>query len=93
VTDDENGVLVWCDPPTDGRGDRGDIPHELIAFKLRKQPGRWAKVIGSVNPSKVSEIRSGAFAAYRPAGTFEAVSRRGSMWVRYVGNSAVSDGE
>lgn len=73
------------------------IDHEVVAEALKKRPGEWALVdYPEATPRRAGAmaayVRSGRNTAYRPAGTFEAVSRtgperEGELWVRYVGKT------
>lgn len=78
-------ALTWEEPPANGR-DRW----ASIAAELRAHPGRWAKVAEDEWPSAAGCIKRGKFAAFRPAGSFEAahrsvVGRKGDVYARYVG--------
>ncbi len=82
-------AIEWVDEPP-------------ILESLRANPGRWAKVITATPSGGVSNtvnaIRTGRMAAARPAGSFEAVSRRvgvgadgeklSDVYARYIGDSA-----
>lgn len=88
----ELGILRWEDPPPERRGGRPSnrFPAELVALDLRRNPGRWAVVEEAPNRlSLASQIRDGLYPAFRPAGSFEAVSRslEGVVvtYARYVG--------
>lgn len=85
-------VLRWEEPPPDLREGRRprDVDHQTIAEELRRRPGRWAAIAaGSVQTGLVTQIRTGIVAAYRPAGSFEAVRRtvdgRATVYARYLG--------
>jgi hypothetical protein len=80
--------LVWEEP---GRSRRSKHNHNLIAERLKEQPGRWAKVLDGVNVSYANHIKEGDLGAYRPAGSFEAVCRgtdkdfHCTIYARYIG--------
>lgn len=80
--------LKWEEPPPDGRGRSGE-ESQAIADELRRRPGRWAvvKEYDSV-PSAgayAGQIRNGVTRAWQPEGAFEAVSRKGKVYARYIG--------
>lgn len=86
--------LKWGTPPEPNRGRRPDTrtQDEKIADELRKHPGDWAVYSENSNSSIAYQIGHGDRAAFRPAGTFEAVSRdnvgnRGTIWIRYTGEA------
>lgn len=89
-------VLRWEEPPpTRLRRDRIERDHDAIALALRERPGEWAAIAtGSVQTGLVTQIRTGFVAAYRPAGSFEAVRRtvdgRPTVYARYLGEPEVS---
>lgn len=83
--------LVWEEPPHENRG--GGVNHRLVAPQLRANPEAWARVstyktAGSAG-SMAQAIRTGVLTAYRPAGSFEAASRKVGgqyhVYARYVG--------
>jgi hypothetical protein len=77
---------------------QGDLPprggpepvHAALARELRAFPGHW-QLLGSNMPrSTAHHIQIGRYAAFRPAGAFEARVRnsrgtRGDVWVRFRG--------
>jgi hypothetical protein len=86
--------MEWADPPRieqhDGR--RGAKVMEEEARELRAHPGKWAIVrswpagsnsAGSAGGT-VNSIRKGRFAAFRPEGSFDAVSRHDPEGVLHV---------
>jgi hypothetical protein len=90
----KNG-LEWEEPPASNYG-RQRIDHRAVAAELRKHPGEWAKI--AVGAQRMAhEIKAGIMVAYRPAGSFEAVSRNArptegrktlvaDIYVRYIGD-------
>lgn len=72
----------WVDaPPPDTRGGREhDIDHQEIAAVLRQHPGRWAMLLRIASASVIRGV------AYRPEDSFEAVTRHGVVYARYVGD-------
>lgn len=57
-----------------------------VVQSLKERPGQWAQVSDVHGAgSYTTQIRRGALRDFRPAGDFEAVSRKGVLWVRYVG--------
>ncbi|WP_143194346.1 hypothetical protein [Micromonospora sp. CB01531] len=78
-------MIRWEDPPPQQRGGRrpSGFPAELVARDLREHPGRWALVDESPNRLNLaSHIRGGMYPAFRPAGSFEAVTRTDGTLVR-----------
>lgn len=86
--------IKWEDPP----GIAGRIPgtkYLEIVEELRRNPGRWA-MIGNFDPSMATNIKEGRISAFRPHGSFEAMSRntqvdgdghrRADIYARYVGD-------
>ena len=102
MSDRALGVLRWEDPPPQRRGGRrsNHFPAELVARDLRSKPGEWAVVEESPNRLNLaSHIRGGMYPAFRPAGSFDAVSRTDEdgvvrTYARYVGgcNGSVTHG-
>jgi hypothetical protein len=87
-------IFRWEDPPPERAVARGRekqvIAHDLIAFKLKKRPGVWAAIHEQrAVPSLAVQIGRGGYAAYRPAGSFEAVARTTgetyTVYARYIG--------
>lgn len=76
--------LVWCDPPTTFDPEP-EFDHDALAAALRLRPGQWALVRNFPNTAGTG-IMNGALRAYRPGGQFETFTRRGRLWVRYVGD-------
>jgi hypothetical protein len=81
--------IQWSEPPLDSRG--GGRRHRPIAEALKNKPGEWA-MIGTYPNARSSgqiayAIRQASLVAYRPAGAFEAVGRRGQVFARYVGET------
>ena len=80
--------MKWQEPP---RGSKG--PSQILlteAAELRANPKRWALIITRPTDKSASQfafrIRNGLNAAWRPAGTFEAVSRGCDVYARYMGD-------
>jgi len=63
-----------------------------VASALRERPGEWALAFQTDNQSqaynKASNIQRGVISAFRPHGTFEAVTRGLDVWARYVGEQS-----
>lgn len=85
--------LEWKSPPTP-KATGGSSDHERVAKVLRSRPGEWALIMTGVAPGHVSAIKKGQKAAYRPAGSFEAVQRASEtvkgkidVYARYIGES------
>ncbi|MFD5107151.1 hypothetical protein [Streptomyces cinereoruber] len=83
--------IIWETPPAQGG-------HELIAEKLRKEPGRWARIEKAYPRKSASafaySVNHGRRPAYAPEGDFEACWRmKGDaayVYVRFLGDG-VSD--
>jgi hypothetical protein len=95
-------AIEWEDPPAGRRPGRplGGAHHE-IAAELRRNPGRWAKVI-TASTALATKINAGKYSAYTPKGEFEAVARnprtvdgkkspQSDIYVRFVGNSHIEE--
>lgn len=87
-------IIRWEDPPPTETGAAGQprvaVGHELIAVQLRRDPGRWALIHQTKrSPALTTEINHGKHRPYRPAGSFESVSRQVDgmfrVYARYVG--------
>ncbi len=100
-----SGVLRWEDPPphrnrgrTTANFTRDTAPKwPAVAAELREQPGRWGVIrervgIGSAGPL-VRSVTGGLGTAWRPAGYYEAASRKRDdgegldVYARYVGEA------
>lgn len=74
-------------------GGEGTVRYQEEANKLRSRPGQWAllKTYAKHGAASafVTETKKGKYVAFRPAGSFDAVSRkRGdktNVYVRYTG--------
>lgn len=81
--------LVWEDPPAHS----GRMDWRAVAAELRDRPGEWARVRDGLNATYASvtatRIKKGVFKPFKPAGAFEAESRKhgdaSAVWARYVG--------
>lgn len=95
-------IAEWADPPADKTGSFG---RNSVAFlytdeaeELREFPGRWGVLRdpdfdwrNQTQASGVAHgINTGKYAAFRPAGSFEACTRmvngEAKLFVRYVGD-------
>lgn len=83
-------------PPSHvGKGGHGQNKHAANARQLRARPGAWA-VIGVYDKAGTAgsiayAVKNGTMGPYRPAGTFEAASRKVDgeyrCYARYVGEA------
>jgi hypothetical protein len=82
------------DPPPESRGKRGVSKRNRdISEKLRKRQGEWAWVHTSATrgaaASLAHHIKVGTSPSFRPAGSFEAISRvvneQCRVYARYIG--------
>lgn len=88
------GIIRWEDPPTAKPIGRHGVTlaNELIASQLRRHPGEWALIAENPgNSSLAGHIKSAAIAAFRPAGSYEAVTRTVEgvvrIYARHVGEA------
>jgi len=85
--------IQFEEPPARTNRPLKKTKHEIIADKLRKRTGEWARIGSYVAPSSSNsiahQIRKGRISAYAPTGSFEAVSRtvegKHIVWARYIG--------
>lgn len=62
---------------------------ERAAEALRQTPGQWRRLTGLPTETvATTNITRGVLAAFRPAGSFEAVRRDGDLFVIYLGDPA-----
>ena len=91
-------VIRWEEPPPHGNGRKPtNRPKQTtlwrgIAAELREHPGRWALVVAedgyNYAGGLASQIERGSLSAFRPRGSFEAVTRTVGMvrvYARFVG--------
>lgn len=91
-----SGVIRWEDPPEADRRGNTLAPAVAdwyrIAAQLRARPGDWAAISVADSTNTPSFIRSGRYAAFRPAGAFDAVGRRVNgtytVYARFVGGES-----
>jgi len=84
--------MKWEDPPPASDRKNG-VNWREIAAALRASPGRWALVARLRYTTTASYISSARLADFRPAGTYEAVSRSVevdghrfyNIYARYIG--------
>jgi hypothetical protein len=81
--------LVW-EAPTPGSARKGS-KWDPIARALQARPGEWACIGRNIPTGIIPTINKGGLKCFRPAGSFEAVSRNhtsrweADVFVRYVG--------
>lgn len=66
-----------------------DDPWQRIADALRQHPHEWRRITG--HPARgvaTTNISRGVLAAFRPAGTYEAMRRDGELFARYLGTES-----
>lgn len=92
-------IVRWEEPPESTYGGPGKpkplVAHDLIAWQLRRDPGRWALIVeGGTHSSMGSLISRGKIRPYSPAGSFEAVVRtiNGSynVYARFIGQEGAA---
>jgi hypothetical protein len=71
--------MEWEEPPEQERRD-----WQAIANELKANPNRWASITLTTT-AYVSHIKNGTTKAFRPAGSFEARSSKGKIFIRYIG--------
>jgi hypothetical protein len=80
-------MMEWKDPPLDHWNMNG--PWLDIAAELKARPNEWALIIHYDDLGRAanlaSTIRHGHNNAWRPRLTFEARSRQGDVYARYIG--------
>lgn len=82
--------VQWVEEPPPASGRQRE--YAMFAQALRDNPGRWAILPGPPRSGISSQVQQGKYAAFRPAGAFEAVSRRSlddnkpRTYVRFVGD-------
>lgn len=76
---------------------RGEISFHRVKYReqaaaLRSSPGQWATIILAGSPNAAwchaQAVKTGRRAAFRPAGSFQAVTRECEVIARYVGGEA-----
>ena len=97
---DNDNPIVWEDPPEPARANYAS-PKPSWVDELEAKPGQWARVrefpyqgdqyakASGAASALATRIRKGGAKYWRPAGSFEAVSRRADtafrVYARYVG--------
>lgn len=82
--------IVWEEPPTANRGNRGRGKYEDFFDALRANPGRWGRIPTDVGTPHMlaSQIKKGELKG-AAEGQFEAVARKKDegqfIYARYVG--------
>ena len=78
--------MKWEDPSVTPRVYNSNRWRDEAA-ELRANPGRWALLTqteGNKARNLVVQIKMGRLQAFRPAGTFEATARAGSVYARFL---------
>lgn len=80
--------MKWEDPPTGYRGRPRSEVWAREAAELRSHPGTWAKIAEDMTSDKAghlaNNIRAGKLKNFSPRGDFEATSRNGAVYARFV---------
>lgn len=86
-------VIRWEEPPGGREKARSSFDSHAIAAALRRRPRCWAVV--AENPASgglSTQIERAHFAAFNPAGSYEAVRRNvagvNTVYARYVGGGS-----
>jgi hypothetical protein len=81
--------MKWENPPEIDRRSSKSGVWAKEARTLRDSPGRWAMITQGMTPGKAGQlannIRSGVLKNFSPRGDFEATSRLGAVYARYMG--------
>lgn len=87
-------IVSWTEPPAPIRKTAFVSTYTNVARQLREHPGQWAQLDDRSSFSAAYQfslgVRYGRPAAFRPAGAFEGRYSGCSVWVRYVGEGAVT---
>ena len=82
--------MKWEDPPVTPRRYNSSKWRDEARI-LRANPGRWA-LLDTFTSAKARntawQVRTGRLQAFRPAGTFQSVSRAGSVYARFLPDHA-----
>jgi hypothetical protein len=88
----EHVIVEWQEPPPSHSGRTPWSSWGPVAEELRANPGKWA-YLGRYTAGASGSISSGAVHAFRPKGSFQAVSRNYDsqdrscdVYARYVGD-------
>lgn len=82
-------VESWEEPPPVRQGRRApndERPWHQLAETLRERSGEWALLSAGLPIHTAQNIAGARLAPFRPAGSFDAVSRDGRIYVRHVGS-------
>lgn len=74
-------LVEWEEPEGERRN------WEAIAETLRANPNQWAHIKGTSTAHHSHYINSGRTKAFSPAGSFEAMVRKGKVFARFVGGN------
>lgn len=81
-------IEAWENPPQPGAGRRrsrsDERPWYQAADAMRERAGDWARLAPHVPLQTAYDINNARLSAFRPAGTFEAVTRDGRVYARFV---------
>jgi hypothetical protein len=84
--------MKWIDPPRKTKAIGAPVKFQEEAEALSRRPGEWALIFeGRNSATTASYINAGDLAAFRPAGSFEAKSRKNpegkfDIYARFVGS-------
>lgn len=82
--------IVWRTPPEHALNQTRKTQFEAFAKALRQRPQEWAVLpgekttVGSARSAALN-IRKGAMSAFRPKGSWDAVTEGTTIYVRYLG--------
>ncbi len=91
-------IIRWEEPPPShmrGPGRGAASKWDSLAAQLREHPGRWALVDEGNNASLIDTIKFGRAVCFRPAGDFEATTRKipgtntTRVYARFLGDGHV----
>lgn len=81
-------IESWSEPPQVRQSRRTQLderPWGELVEVLRERSGEWALLSAGLPIYTAQNITGARLAPFRPAGSFEAVSRDGRIYVRHVG--------
>lgn len=78
-------VLEGLTAPAGQLADRPRIDWRRIAAEVRADPSQWHTIDGMPGGITTTIVKRARLAAFEPAGSFDAASRDGDLYLRYLG--------